>query len=444
MDSEKTLKDVSSRLLGLVKKADPKAEALVQAYASHHAHIRFARNTVTTTGDIEQTSVTLALKLGMRTAASVTNQTDPAALQRLVDRTLAMARLSPEDPEAMPVLGPQKYVKTPMSDPAIDSLDPAARANAVRAALDAGKEAKLEVAGFLQHITAGVLRATSAGLLAVQSASDLRFSVTARTADGSGSGWANGTSRRRGDVDFGAIARTACARAAASRSAIALEPGRYTVVLEPAATIALTDAAVWHLDRRSADEGRSAYAKAGGGTRAGEKMFSELVTLVSQPASAAAPQLPFDGEGLALEPRTWVEKGVVKELSCGRYWAKKSGAKPTGGYAGYELVPGTASRDELIKGVKRGVLITRFWYTNMIDPKTLSLTGLTRDGTFLIEDGAVTKPVNNFRFNQSAIDALNKCDALSKETSGAQWTPDVRVPAMRTHEFLLASKSDAV
>jgi predicted Zn-dependent protease len=245
-------------------------------------------------------------------------------------------------------------------------------------------------------------------------------------------------------VDFALLARTACAKAAASKSPVALEPGRYTVVLEPAATLELAETVAESLEQRSADEGRSALSKSGGGTRAGEKLFSELVTIVSRPGGATAPSVPFDGEGQPLAPRTWVEKGTVKELSVSRFWAKKKGLLPTGGYAGFELLPGTASRDELIKGVKRGVLVTRLWYTNLIDPKTLALTGLTRDGTFLIENGEVTRPVNNFRFNQSAIDALARCDGLSKETGTGSWNPDTRVPTMRTHEFLLASKSEAV
>ena len=443
MLEEKVLKSAAEKLLALVKKAEPKAEALVSLSTSHHAHTRFARNTVTTTGDVDQPGVRLSLKLGQRAAGASINQLDAASLAALVERTLRMARLAPEDPEAMPVLGQQKVPRTPASDASVSGLDAAARAAAVRGALDAGKEGKLEVSGFLTHGTALVVRATSAGLFLSQPLTEVSFTVTARSPDGTGSGWATSVSRRRGDVDFAAVARTACAKAAASVKPIALEPGRYTVILEPAAVISLASAVAGSFDRRSAEEGRSALSKAGGGTRVGEKLFSELVTIVSSPTSPTTPTLPFDGEGMALSPRTWVEKGVVKELSASRYWAKKQGLQPTGSYHGYELLPGTATRDELIRGVKRGVLITRFWYSNLIDPKTIALTGLTRDGTFLIEDGQVTKPVNNFRFNQSAIDALAKCDGLSKET-GAAWGPDTRVPTMRTHEFLLASKSEAV
>lgn len=444
MLDEKGLQAAANQVLLLVKKAEPKAEALVSAHSAHHAHTRFAKSTVTTTGDVDQTTVRLSVRLGQRSAGAVMNQIDPASLQRLVERAVGMARLAPEDPEDQPVLGAQKFTRSAAFDPKVEALDPAARAAAVRLALDAGRAEKLEVAGFLQHVSMLVLRATNAGFLGVQPLSDLRFSVTARTADGSGSGWAGATARQRAQVDFEQVARSACQKAAASRSPVALEPGRYTVVLEPAAAVSLVETVARSLEQRSADEGRSAFAKPGGGTRRGEKLFSELITLVSRPNGATAPSTPFDEEGLALAPRTWVEKGVVKELAVSRFWAKKQGLAPTGSYAGFELLPGAQPPEALLSGIARGVLITRFWYTNLIDPKTLALTGLTRDGTFLIENGQVTRPVNNFRFNQSAIDALQKCDALSNQSAGAPWNPDVRVPALRTHEFLLASKSDAV
>jgi predicted Zn-dependent protease len=153
--------------------------------------------------------------------------------------------------------------------------------------------------------------------------------------------------------------------------------------------------------------------------------------------------LPFDHEGATLAPRTWVKAGTLEALSVSRYWAKKQGLAATGSYDGYELSPGAATRDDLLRGVKRGVLITRFWYSNFIDAKTLGITALTRDGTFLIEDGAVTQPLRNFRINQSVLAALDAVDAVGDALEASQsavW----RVPALRTHDFLLASASDAV
>jgi predicted Zn-dependent protease len=213
------------------------------------------------------------------------------------------------------------------------------------------------------------------------------------------------------------------------------------VVLEPAAVASLLLFLRSSLDARRADEGRSFFSKAGGGTRIGEKLFPEAITLRSDPTDAQLAVAPFDREGLPLQPTAWIEKGTVRALTYGRYWAQKQGKPATGQPDGWILDGGTASREELVKGVARGVLITRFWYLRWIDQQTVLATGLTRDGVFLIENGAVTRPVNNFRFNESPVQMLARCDAMSPAvvTEGG-----VRVPALRTHEFNLASISEAV
>jgi predicted Zn-dependent protease len=153
--------------------------------------------------------------------------------------------------------------------------------------------------------------------------------------------------------------------------------------------------------------------------------------------------LPFDGEGRALGAQAWITKGVVSALATSRYWASKTGKSPIGGHGGFEVAPGSSERSALVAGVRRGVLISRFWYTNWVEAQNLLMTGLTRDGTFLIENGEIVGPVNNFRFNQSVAEAFAKCDALSNTLEAAHDAETV-TPAMRTHEFLLASVSEAV
>jgi predicted Zn-dependent protease len=195
------------------------------------------------------------------------------------------------------------------------------------------------------------------------------------------------------------------------------------------------------LNARRADEGRSFFARPGGGTRIGDKLFPASITLRTDPADAQLAVAPFDREGLPRAPTTWIEQGTVRALAYDRYWAKKQGKPATGQPAGWILDGGTASRDELVKGVARGVLITRCWYLRWLDPQTILVTGLTRDGVFLIEHGAIVRPVNNFRFNESPVQMLARCDAMSPAvlTEG-----NVRVPALRTHDFNLASISEAV
>jgi len=214
------------------------------------------------------------------------------------------------------------------------------------------------------------------------------------------------------------------------------------VVLEPAAVAELTGFLLWALNARSADEGRSFFAKPGGGNRIGETIFGPSVTLRSDPTDVALEAMPFDGEGLPSPAVSWIDKGKLTGLVYSRYWAHKQGKVATGRPQGWQLLGGTTPRADLLKGVKRGVLITRFWYTRWVDPQSVLITGLTRDGVFLIENGEIVAPVNNFRFNESPVTMLKNVEAMS----AAEVSPDggMRAPALRTSEFNLASISEAV
>lgn len=441
--SEKQLTAVGQKVLSLARRAAPTAEVFVGLESARRAHVRFARNEVTTAGEVDEAQVSLSLRLGKQAATCTSNQSDDGALAALVDRTLRLARLSPEDPELMPVLGPQRLEKNPLAfDAKVDALDARGRAAIIKAALAPGRARALATAGFLFQWSGLVAKVSSAGLKVVQPATGLQFTMTARTPSGKGSGRGQFYGRRLLGFDAGAVATQACDGAVASEDPKPLAPGRYTVVLAPAATATLAESLLSAMDQRSADEGRSFFSKPGGESRVGEALFSPLLTLTSDPGNPRTPMLPFDGEGRPLEVQRWVSGGRLEALATSRFWAAKTKRAPRGGHGGFELAPGTTPRATLLEGVRKGVLITRFWYTNWVDAQTLLLTGLTRDGTFLIEDGAVVGPVNNFRFNESVAAAFSRCDALSSELEASD--AETVTPAMRTHEFLLASVSDAV
>jgi predicted Zn-dependent protease len=284
---------------------------------------------------------------------------------------------------------------------------------------------------------------TSAGLYADHAQTSASLTVTARTLDGGGSGWGMAVSNRASEIDAAKVGQVATAKAKASVKPRPLDPGRYTVVLEPAAVSELLGFLVGSLDARGADEGRSFFSRPGGGTRLGEKLFADAVTLRSDPTDPATADSPFDDEGFALAPITWVDRGSLSNLSYSRYWAKKQGKAPTGDHSVVHMAGGAAaSQDALVRGVKRGLLITRFWYTRWVDHQSMLVTGLTRDGVFLIEDGQITAPVNNFRFNESPVNMLRNLEAMTSQT--VQAPGGARVPALRTAEFNLASRSDAV
>lgn len=440
------LKGALDAALAAAKRLAPTGAAFVRLESRRDANLRFARDEVTSSGDVDETTLSVEITLGKRHASSDTNQLDRASIEATVNRAIGLAQVAPEDPEVMPPLGPQRYQQAaPAFDAPTASLDAAARAKMAREAMARKPGEELQLAGFLEHFASRELLGTSAGLRADYQQTGATLSVTARTADGTGSGWAANASHRIGDVDpagVGAVARDKALRSAKPGK---LDPGRYTVVLEPAAVAELLGFMLFSMDARSADEGRSFFAKPGGGNKLGEQIFGPHVTISSPVGDPLLPVPPFGRDGLALGPMTWIDKGTVKALAYSRYWAQKQGKAPTGLPRGVLMAGGTATTEDLLKGVKKGVLITRFWYSRPVDPQTLLTTGLTRDGVFLIEDGAVSRPVNNFRWNESPVQMLKHADALTRETyrvPGDFLT--VRVPALRTHEFNLASVSDAV
>jgi predicted Zn-dependent protease len=431
---------LQDRVLTLVR-ATKGVEALVAVRSAREGNTRFAVNEISTSGEVERLSITLTVQLGLRSASAVTNQLDDRAIDDLVGRVIRMARLAPENPELMPVLGRQSYLA---SKGAVDGTAPPApdlRAKAIGAAIAAGDAAKVQIAGFFSHGSHTVALASSAGMAAYHEATRCAFSCTARTADGTGSGWAGAGSNRFADVDAAALARIAVDKATTSAKPRKLDPGRYTVILEPAAVASLLAFFTNALDARRADEGRSFFTK----NPPGKKLFPDAITLRSDPTDAALGAQPFDPEGLPLAATRWVDRGTLTAVAYNRYWAKKQGKPPTGFPEGVTLDGGPATRDELIKGVQRGVLITRFWYLRLLDRPSLQATGLTRDGVYLIENGAITHPVNNFRFNESPVQMLAKCDGLGATAIPTGGDNDsMRVPILRTHEFNLASISEAV
>jgi predicted Zn-dependent protease len=345
----------------------------------------------------------------------------------------------------MPVLGAQPYVEVPGAwDPATARLGAAERAAAAGEAIRAGAGRGLSMAGFYEHWAREHALASTAGLAARHAETGAELTVTARTPDGTGSGWAGARVERAAELDPSGVVKAAVEKGVRSVRPRRLEPGRYTVVLAPAAVGDLLDFYARAADAREADEGRSFFSRPGGGTRLGERLFGEQVGLVSDPADPALPVAPFDAQGLPRARVAWIERGAVTALRTSRYWARRRGTAPTAEPGAFHLLGGqAASLEELVAGVRRGVLITRFWYTRWLDPQSVLVTGLTRDGVFLVEDGELSGPVNNFRFNESPVTMLRNADAMTRATVLVPGG-GMRVPALRTHEFNLASISEAV
>jgi predicted Zn-dependent protease len=440
------IRALAARALGIATaaaKRDGKPDADVKVDVRRHAgaNVRFARNEATTSGESDEVTVSIRIALGQRQATTSINQTDDKSIDALATRALAMAKLSPEDPEKMPLLGPQTYASVPSAyDDALSAMSPSDRAAIAGRAIARGDEAKVQIAGFFERSVLEHAMHTSTGLVCGHRATSAAYTVTARTPDGTGSGWGGREAHRAADLGDEGLARTAIDKAVRSASAQPLPPGKYTVILEPQAVYELLDFMVGQMDQRSVDEGRSFFSG-----KVGQKLFADFVSLRSDPADPLTPGSPYDPEGMPVAAHPWITGGTVEKLTVSRYWAKKKGIDPTGRPSVYRLSGGQAeSIDELVRGTKRGLIVTRFWYNRMLEPQTVMVTGLTRDGVFLVEDGKVTAPVSNFRYNESPITMLKNVDAMTKATtrviSGGVW----HLPALRTHEFTMASASAAV
>jgi predicted Zn-dependent protease len=448
--SQGDAKALADRVLGFAR-AD---ETRVNISSGWNGNTRFAGNQITTSGGITDTTVTVTSTIGRRRASAETNVLDDASLKRTVAFAESLARLSPEDPEFLPELGPQEYARVNAFFDATAGLDPEARAAATRRVIESAEGVgravgDLFVAGFLQASASCSAVATSRGLFAYHRATSSGLGVTARTPDGTGSGWANRGARDWSVVDPAALGRIAAEKAVASRNPVAIEPGFYTAVLEPAAVAGIMGSLIGAFNARANDEGRGTFSKPGGGTKLGEKIVDSRVTIYSDPADADLLADPFSSDGTPVRRVTYVENGVLKEFAYDRYWAQKQGTTATGGGGrgggggggAVKFVGGTQSTPDLIAGTERGILVTQFFYTNALDPRTVLLTGLTRDGTFLIENGKITRALKNFRWIESPLIMLNKLQELGRaEPVGA----GRMMPSLRASDFNFASLSDAV
>jgi len=409
-------------------------------------NIRYARNAVSTAGDISTISLAVSSSFGKKTGTATINEFDDASLEKVVRRAEELAQLAPENPEYMPLLGAQTYKESIGYVPATAAVTPDTRAEAVGKSIQVSKEEKLEGAGFLENTTSFDAMMNSKGLFAYNTDTDIIFSITARNAAGTGSGYAARGFNDVSKLDTYGATKIAAQKANGSATAKAIEPGKYTVILEPVAGAYMLENMFRGLDARSADEGRSFMSKAGGGNRLGEQLMNENVTIYSDPFHPELPSATWNGDGQPLEKTTWIEKGVVKNLGYSRFWAQKKNVKPVPFGANYIMEGGNASLEELIKSTEKGILVSRLWYIRMVDPQTLLLTGLTRDGTFYIENGQIKHPIKNFRFNESPVIMLNNVEALGKpeRTISVESYRSYLVPPMKIRDFTFTSLSDAV
>lgn len=439
-------KEDAHKLLQKVLSYSKADECEVGLSGSEGGNIRYARNSVSTAGEISRLTLSVSSTYGKKTGSATIDEFDDASLEKVVRRAEELAQLAPENPEHMPLLGPQEFPDSITYVPATAAITPDTRAEAVGKSIAVAKEAKLQAAGYIENSTEFSAIANSKGLFAYNKDTDVVFTITTRNEEGTGSGYAARGFNDISKLDTYAATKVAATKANGSVGARAIEPGKYTVILEPVAVTYMLENMFYGLDARNADEGRSFMSKAGGGNRLGEQLMDQKVTIYSDPFNKDLPASTWSRDGQLQEKRSWIDKGVVKNLSYSRYWADKKGVKAVPPPGNIIMEGGTASLEEMIKSTEKGILVSRLWYIRMVDPQTLLLTGLTRDGTFYIENGEVKFPVKNFRFNESPVIMLNNVETLGKteRSVSVESYRSYLVPPLKVRDFTFTSLSDAV
>jgi predicted Zn-dependent protease len=436
-------KRLTDRVIGL-SKAD---ECSVAINGARSGNIRFARNSVSTAGLNDNMEMSITVAFGKRTGTVGINQFDDKALQAAVARAEEVARIAPENPEFIKAPGKQVFRPSAEFVAATAAIDPAFRAQVAAYAIEAGRKEKLVTAGFFSDVTGFETIANSNGLFGHREFTSLDYTCTARTEDGRGSGWVTRSAVDARRFDPREASSIAIEKALRSVDAKAIEPGRYTVILEPAATSELIGRMFGALGARNADEGRSFMSKKGGGNRLGDKLFDAQIQVYADPWDIQVPVSPWDSRSQLARQRTDIIKdGRVVNLEYSRYWADKQGKVASGRSGNMIMAGGTRSLEEMIASTKKGVVVTRTWYIRTVDPQSLLLTGLTRDGTFYVENGKIKYPIKNFRFNESPVAMLNNVEELGKPVviAGDEVQYSMLIPPMKVRDFNFTSLSDAV
>ncbi|MGH3578020.1 MAG: metallopeptidase TldD-related protein, partial [Mycobacterium sp.] len=318
------------------------------------------------------------------------------------------------------------------------------------------------LAGFAEHRVETVYLGTSSGVRARHVQPTGKFQLVARSRDGDRSAWAGVASSWFEDLEVETLEAKLDERLGWAKKRIELPAGRYEVILPPDAVADLVVMLSEATSGRDAEDGRSAFSAPGGGTKLGEKLSDHPFELRSDPGERGLECSPFlvttssgtdtsvFDDGLALSRTSWIEQGRVNRLRYHRAGAARSGmqAAPPIDNLVLELPGAMASVDDLIARTERGLLLTCLWYIREVDPVTLLLTGLTRDGVYLVERGEVVGAVNNFRFNESPVEVLGRTleagrteRALSREWG--EWQPRTAMPSLRVADFNMSSVSQA-
>ncbi len=443
-------------MLGL-SKADA---CVVLARRVANVNIRWAHNTVTTNGDADDVQLSVISIIGRRVAAVTRTYFPPERLEAIVRETEAACVRRPEAPDYMPLIegsGAPLDWDAPPADTDIHVVDPLVPELA--AFFERARRGGIATFGYAEFRTETTLLATSSGLRKRDTERIGKVEITGKTPDFARSSWVGQVTRDFLDIDLGEMFARLEDRLAWAARRIDMPAGSYEVLLEPSCAADLAIGAYSFMARRDADEGRSPFSRPGGGTRLGERLFGNA-TIYSDPAEPRIEAARFhsgieSGEsssvfdnGLDLSRTDWVRNGELRNLVTPRYWAQARGLASPVPFINNLILDGSGpGMSEMIAGTGRALLVTCFGYIRVVDPQSALVTGLTRDGVFLVERGQVKGAVNNFRWNMSPIAALAQATEIGRTGPALPREHDdflrSKAPALRIERFNMSSVSEA-
>jgi predicted Zn-dependent protease len=423
-----------------------KADGTQVILSSHSSALtRFANNGIHQNVAEEGAQLTVRAVLGRKAAKATTGQLDRDSIRRVVETACRLARLAPE--EQLPELpGRQRYLRFQRSDFRTVRLTPLQRAKGVEKAIQRVKARSLNSAGFLSNQVTTTAMANSNGLFAYDCHTQAEFSITVLAQDSSG--WAKGSAPAVDKLSFEEMAEKAIQKAVLGQGPKDLEPGAYTVILEPAAVADIVSFMAYDFGGLSVHFKKSFLTG-----KIGTRLFGKNVSITDDIAHPLQMGLPFDGDGLPRKRVVLVDRGVVKNLVYSLTTAEKVGQEATGHGLFFEPgeVPmnmvmeggGTTTLNEMIASTERGLLVTRFWYIREVDPTQKILTGMTRDGTFYIHKGRIQHGVKNLRFNQGLVEMLRNVEVMGRpvRASGEEHYGCMVMPPMKVREFNFTGKT---
>lgn len=426
-------RDLARRIIQEAK-AD---HVVVNVRRTKEDNTRFGETRITQNMSRDETFVKVEVSVGKKTGSVSFTLKDDINIGEIVRRAREAALSNVEDPEFLP---PVEKVEIPFVSRKFEiteNLDPLHKAEILRGIFNDARSSGLNVAGLFTNGLYHRAVFNSYGLEAYYEATGVSFSVTVQSE--TSSGYAKDAHENFEKINPFEIYEIAKKKAILGQNPRDLDPGYYDVVLEPLAVADFLDFMIFDLDARGADEGRNYFAG-----KMGQKIFDNRVTLYTDPLSELNPWIPFDEDGVPVEKTIFIRNGVLENLYYDRFWAFKNNKKPTGRFTSYILEDGPYSEEELIKKVEKGLLVTRFWYIRYVDRKSLTVTGMTRDGLFYIENGEIKYPVKNFRFNESPARVLSAIIEIGKgkRVVGEEFSFPAYVPTLLVKDFNFTSKTE--